>query len=159
MVIKCKIYFEAYTASGTRHAPYSTSCGHVMGKECLERFRECSNGDYFNCPFCSGNIKFSDCHPIYDIVEEMTFECLVCFESLADHRAEDFQYSSPCGHMIRKSCLERLKEYGSRYLYSKTVVGDFTLRDSVTNVGEYSISLKVITRNRHYWIRVNRNTD
>uniref|UniRef100_A0A0N5C2F8 RING-type domain-containing protein n=1 Tax=Strongyloides papillosus TaxID=174720 RepID=A0A0N5C2F8_STREA len=70
MAIQCKICFESYSAPGTRHAPYSTSCGHVMGKECLEKLKECSNDDDFNCPFCSGNIKFNDCHPIYGIVEE-----------------------------------------------------------------------------------------
>uniref|UniRef100_A0A0N5BR45 RING-type domain-containing protein n=2 Tax=Strongyloides papillosus TaxID=174720 RepID=A0A0N5BR45_STREA len=70
MVVYCKICFESYSAPGTQHAPYSTSCGHVMGKECLEKLKDCSNDDDFNCPFCSGNIKFNDCHPIYDIVEE-----------------------------------------------------------------------------------------
>uniref|UniRef100_A0A0N5C2F6 RING-type domain-containing protein n=1 Tax=Strongyloides papillosus TaxID=174720 RepID=A0A0N5C2F6_STREA len=70
MVIQCKICFESYTAPGTRHAPYSAACGHVMGKECLEKLKDSSNDDYFYCPFCSENIEFNDCHPIYDIIEE-----------------------------------------------------------------------------------------
>uniref|UniRef100_A0A0N5B1S0 RING-type domain-containing protein n=1 Tax=Strongyloides papillosus TaxID=174720 RepID=A0A0N5B1S0_STREA len=70
MAIQCKICFQSYSAPGTRHAPYSTSCGHVMGKECLEKLKERSNDNHFNCPFCSGNINFNDCHPIYGIVEE-----------------------------------------------------------------------------------------
>uniref|UniRef100_A0A0K0FC03 Dreadlocks (inferred by orthology to a D. melanogaster protein) n=1 Tax=Strongyloides venezuelensis TaxID=75913 RepID=A0A0K0FC03_STRVS len=50
------------------------------------------------------------------------------------------------------------REDADKYLNSEAVVGDFILRDSETNVGDYSISLKGITRNRHYWIRVNKDT-
>uniref|UniRef100_A0A0N5BR47 SH2 domain-containing protein n=1 Tax=Strongyloides papillosus TaxID=174720 RepID=A0A0N5BR47_STREA len=51
------------------------------------------------------------------------------------------------------------REDADKYLNSEAVVGDFILRDSETNVGDYSISLKGSTRNRHYWIRVNKDTN
>uniref|UniRef100_A0A0N5BJU9 SH2 domain-containing protein n=1 Tax=Strongyloides papillosus TaxID=174720 RepID=A0A0N5BJU9_STREA len=51
------------------------------------------------------------------------------------------------------------REDADKYLNSEAFVGDFILLDSETNVGDYSISLKGCTRNRHYWIRVNKDTN
>uniref|UniRef100_A0A0N5C2F4 RING-type domain-containing protein n=1 Tax=Strongyloides papillosus TaxID=174720 RepID=A0A0N5C2F4_STREA len=41
-------------------------------------------------------------------------KCLLCFESYTDPGTEHVPYSAPCEHIMGKSCLERLKEYGSR---------------------------------------------
>uniref|UniRef100_A0A0N5C2F5 RING-type domain-containing protein n=1 Tax=Strongyloides papillosus TaxID=174720 RepID=A0A0N5C2F5_STREA len=70
MAIECIICLQSCEASGTRHAPYSTPCGHVMGKECLEQLKMLSKDDHFNCPFCNENIKFNSCRAMYGIDEE-----------------------------------------------------------------------------------------
>uniref|UniRef100_A0A0K0FC05 RING-type domain-containing protein n=1 Tax=Strongyloides venezuelensis TaxID=75913 RepID=A0A0K0FC05_STRVS len=74
MAIECIICLESCEPSGTRHAPYSTPCRHVIGMECLEQLKVVSNDDNLNCPFCNENIKFSGCRPIYGFVEEDSTE-------------------------------------------------------------------------------------
>uniref|UniRef100_A0A0K0FNW8 RING-type domain-containing protein n=1 Tax=Strongyloides venezuelensis TaxID=75913 RepID=A0A0K0FNW8_STRVS len=70
MEVKCIICFESCAASGTNHAPYSTPCGHIMGKECLEKLKNYLNINCFNCPFCKTKITFTNCHPVYGIAQE-----------------------------------------------------------------------------------------
>uniref|UniRef100_A0AC35TP39 Cytoplasmic protein NCK1 n=1 Tax=Rhabditophanes sp. KR3021 TaxID=114890 RepID=A0AC35TP39_9BILA len=45
-----------------------------------------------------------------------------------------------------------------QHLNSRGVNGDFLVRDSETNVGDYSISLKGETRNKHFRVQVDKNT-
>uniref|UniRef100_A0A0N5BCE4 RING-type domain-containing protein n=1 Tax=Strongyloides papillosus TaxID=174720 RepID=A0A0N5BCE4_STREA len=71
MAVECIICLESCAASGTNHAPYSTPCGHVMGKECLEKFEEHLNSNRFNCPCCHKETTFNNCHPIYGIAPEV----------------------------------------------------------------------------------------
>uniref|UniRef100_A0A0K0EYR4 RING-type domain-containing protein n=1 Tax=Strongyloides venezuelensis TaxID=75913 RepID=A0A0K0EYR4_STRVS len=68
----CFICSEAYTTNGTDHALYSTKCGHLMGKSCLEEWiRQKNNRGRFDCPVCRENLLDSDYHPIYDSSNEL----------------------------------------------------------------------------------------
>uniref|UniRef100_A0A0N5B1S1 RING-type domain-containing protein n=1 Tax=Strongyloides papillosus TaxID=174720 RepID=A0A0N5B1S1_STREA len=71
MAVQCVICLESCAASGTDHAPYSTPCGHVMGKECLEKFKKHLNNNNFNCPSCHKDTIFNNCHAIYGIAPEV----------------------------------------------------------------------------------------
>uniref|UniRef100_A0A0K0DVV6 RING-type domain-containing protein n=1 Tax=Strongyloides stercoralis TaxID=6248 RepID=A0A0K0DVV6_STRER len=66
----CNICCEAYTGPGTEHAIYSTICGHLMGKSCLEKWRTSKNTRNFTCPRCNKKLSKKDCHPIYDLPDE-----------------------------------------------------------------------------------------
>uniref|UniRef100_A0A0N5BCC0 RING-type domain-containing protein n=1 Tax=Strongyloides papillosus TaxID=174720 RepID=A0A0N5BCC0_STREA len=68
----CFICSESYTTNGTDHALYSTKCGHLMGKSCLEEWiRQTSNQGRFNCPTCRKLLLDGDYHPIYDFSNEI----------------------------------------------------------------------------------------
>uniref|UniRef100_A0A0N5C2F2 RING-type domain-containing protein n=1 Tax=Strongyloides papillosus TaxID=174720 RepID=A0A0N5C2F2_STREA len=71
MAIGCQVCFESYTNPGTEHAPYSATCGHVMGKSCMITLKEHGSKDEFNCPFCDERIVFERCHPIYLMIDEI----------------------------------------------------------------------------------------
>uniref|UniRef100_A0A0N5BY52 RING-type domain-containing protein n=1 Tax=Strongyloides papillosus TaxID=174720 RepID=A0A0N5BY52_STREA len=72
MSFVCAICSNAFTTNDTEHALYSTKCGHLMGKSCLERWaRRNSNQGGFSCPVCREPVLYRDCHPIYDIPEEL----------------------------------------------------------------------------------------
>uniref|UniRef100_A0A0N5C2F7 RING-type domain-containing protein n=1 Tax=Strongyloides papillosus TaxID=174720 RepID=A0A0N5C2F7_STREA len=43
----------------------------------------------------------------------MHFQCQICFGSYTDSGTEHAPYSGPCGHVMGKSCMKTLKEYGS----------------------------------------------
>uniref|UniRef100_A0A0N5BFS8 RING-type domain-containing protein n=1 Tax=Strongyloides papillosus TaxID=174720 RepID=A0A0N5BFS8_STREA len=71
MSLICTICTKAYTSNGTEHALFSTKCGHLFGKSCLEKLaREKNKGGKFNCPVCREYILNSDYHPIYDVPNE-----------------------------------------------------------------------------------------
>uniref|UniRef100_A0A0K0EVY3 RING-type domain-containing protein n=1 Tax=Strongyloides venezuelensis TaxID=75913 RepID=A0A0K0EVY3_STRVS len=68
----CFICFEVYTTNVTNHAFYSTKCGHLKGKFCLEEWiRKTSHQGRFKCPTCCESLLDRDCHPIYDFSNEV----------------------------------------------------------------------------------------
>uniref|UniRef100_A0A0K0FVX7 RING-type domain-containing protein n=1 Tax=Strongyloides venezuelensis TaxID=75913 RepID=A0A0K0FVX7_STRVS len=68
----CVICSDFYTGNGTEHVLYSTKCGHLIGKSCLEKWtRRNTNQSEFYSPLCRELLLGSDCHPIYDIPEEV----------------------------------------------------------------------------------------
>ncbi|CEF64913.1 Dreadlocks [Strongyloides ratti] len=71
MNFECQICFELFTSPGTKHAPYSASCGHIIGKSCIQKLKKYKCKDEFNCPFCNKIIKFENFHPIYLMGDEI----------------------------------------------------------------------------------------
>ncbi|CEF62025.1 Zinc finger, RING-type domain and Zinc finger, RING/FYVE/PHD-type domain-containing protein [Strongyloides ratti] len=71
MPFTCLFCSKPYTTCGTDHALYSTICGHLVGKSCIEAWKneEIVNGQ-FKCPMCCQYIKENDYHPIYGLPEE-----------------------------------------------------------------------------------------
>lgn len=57
----CPICFEAWSTSG-RHRVVSLKCGHLFGKECIERWLK---GRGEKCPQCNAAAKKSDLRPIF----------------------------------------------------------------------------------------------
>uniref|UniRef100_A0A0N5BIN6 RING-type domain-containing protein n=1 Tax=Strongyloides papillosus TaxID=174720 RepID=A0A0N5BIN6_STREA len=92
MGVQCIICLESCTASGTIHALYSTPCGHVMGKECLEKFKEHLNNNCFNCPFCRKEIMVNNCHPIHGFVPEVK-NSVTKSENTCKKLKENFSFS------------------------------------------------------------------
>uniref|UniRef100_A0A0N5BY53 RING-type domain-containing protein n=2 Tax=Strongyloides papillosus TaxID=174720 RepID=A0A0N5BY53_STREA len=72
MSFVCVICSDSYTGNGTEHAIFSTKCGHLFGKSCLEKWaRENSNQGKFKCPVCCEPVRDSDYHQIYDLPKEL----------------------------------------------------------------------------------------
>uniref|UniRef100_A0A0N5CDC4 Cytoplasmic protein NCK1 n=1 Tax=Strongyloides papillosus TaxID=174720 RepID=A0A0N5CDC4_STREA len=51
------------------------------------------------------------------------------------------------------------REIAENHLNSRGVEGDFLVRDSESNPGDYSISLKGNKRNKHFWIQVDKHSN
>uniref|UniRef100_A0A0N5BY51 RING-type domain-containing protein n=1 Tax=Strongyloides papillosus TaxID=174720 RepID=A0A0N5BY51_STREA len=73
MSFDCNICATNNTASGTEHALYSTKCGHLFGKSCLEEWiRRSSRENRFRCPVCRMHLNYSGCHPIFNAPIELS---------------------------------------------------------------------------------------
>ncbi|CEF66840.1 Zinc finger, RING-type domain and Zinc finger, RING/FYVE/PHD-type domain-containing protein [Strongyloides ratti] len=70
MSLICTICCESYTSPGTEHAIYSTICGHLVGKSCLEKWRNSKTTRTFTCPKCNKKLTKKEYHPIYDLPDE-----------------------------------------------------------------------------------------
>uniref|UniRef100_A0A0K0EZ96 RING-type domain-containing protein n=1 Tax=Strongyloides venezuelensis TaxID=75913 RepID=A0A0K0EZ96_STRVS len=70
MVLNCTICCDPYTGPGTEHAIYSTICGHLMCKACLETWRNSKTVKSFTCPRCNRKLTKKEYHPIYDLPDE-----------------------------------------------------------------------------------------
>uniref|UniRef100_A0A0K0FVX5 RING-type domain-containing protein n=1 Tax=Strongyloides venezuelensis TaxID=75913 RepID=A0A0K0FVX5_STRVS len=72
MSFVCVICSDSYTGNGTEHSIFSTKCGHLFGKSCLEKWaRENNNQGKFKCPVCCEPVRDSDYHQIYDLPKEL----------------------------------------------------------------------------------------
>uniref|UniRef100_A0A0N5C2L6 RING-type domain-containing protein n=1 Tax=Strongyloides papillosus TaxID=174720 RepID=A0A0N5C2L6_STREA len=70
MSLQCCICLQSYTSNGTNHALYTTSCGHLFGKSCLETWID--SNEYSNelkCPMCNQSLDYYI--PIYSIPENL----------------------------------------------------------------------------------------
>uniref|UniRef100_A0A0N5BCC5 RING-type domain-containing protein n=1 Tax=Strongyloides papillosus TaxID=174720 RepID=A0A0N5BCC5_STREA len=67
----CNICSEPFTTPGTNHAVCSTICGHLMGKSCIEKWKETRPSYRFNCPTCHTILNSNDYHPVYDLPDEV----------------------------------------------------------------------------------------
>uniref|UniRef100_A0A0N5BUJ8 RING-type domain-containing protein n=1 Tax=Strongyloides papillosus TaxID=174720 RepID=A0A0N5BUJ8_STREA len=70
MSLDCIICTKPY--DNGEHALFSTKCGHVMGKSCLEKWAsKKDNQSRFNCPVCREFLHISDCHQIFNLPIEL----------------------------------------------------------------------------------------
>uniref|UniRef100_A0A0N5BFS9 RING-type domain-containing protein n=1 Tax=Strongyloides papillosus TaxID=174720 RepID=A0A0N5BFS9_STREA len=70
MSLNCIICTKPY--DNGEHALFSTKCGHVMGKSCLDEWANGNvNQSRFNCPVCHELILISDCHQIFNLPIEL----------------------------------------------------------------------------------------
>uniref|UniRef100_A0A0N5BZ87 RING-type domain-containing protein n=1 Tax=Strongyloides papillosus TaxID=174720 RepID=A0A0N5BZ87_STREA len=70
MSLNCGICFERYTPNGTEHALCYITCGHLVGKSCLERWINLNEVDgEFSCPICNQFIV--DYFPIHSIPDQV----------------------------------------------------------------------------------------
>lgn len=191
MNFECQICLELFTSPGTSHAPFSAPCGHVIGKSCIEKLEEYKCKDEFNCPFCSKKIKFKNFHPIYLMGDEIpNINSNVSTEILCKntnqskdkerknnqdmvksislinirnsyHNTDFFNsmiYEGKILNELKNNLLVKISNYPfyfgkftrkdcENYLNFKGTKGDYLLRDSETNMGDFTISLKVYQSN------------
>uniref|UniRef100_A0A0N5B1R9 RING-type domain-containing protein n=1 Tax=Strongyloides papillosus TaxID=174720 RepID=A0A0N5B1R9_STREA len=154
MSFECQVCFESYTDHGTEHAPYSSPCGHIMVKSCLERLKEFGSRDEFNCLFCKKRIIFELCHPIYLSLNDencQKINSLDFIDEFIKKEYEEMSRNSFCPSLPYDHGKMRRANAG-KYFDPKAVVGDFISNNSETSAGNDAISLEGSTRFKHFWI-------
>ncbi|CEF66617.2 Zinc finger, RING-type domain and Zinc finger, RING/FYVE/PHD-type domain-containing protein [Strongyloides ratti] len=70
MSFVCTICTLPFTGNGTKHALISTYCGHLIGKSCIEKWKNNKPIDKFSCPICCTKLEEKSYHPIYNFPDE-----------------------------------------------------------------------------------------
>uniref|UniRef100_A0A0K0EHH8 RING-type domain-containing protein n=1 Tax=Strongyloides stercoralis TaxID=6248 RepID=A0A0K0EHH8_STRER len=72
MSFYCNICSLPFTNPNTDHSIYSTMCGHIVGKSCIEKLRSSKPFYNFKCPICCKKLGRMAYHPIFNIPYEIS---------------------------------------------------------------------------------------
>ncbi|CEF64781.1 Zinc finger, RING-type domain and Zinc finger, RING/FYVE/PHD-type domain-containing protein [Strongyloides ratti] len=72
MPFLCSICSLLFTNPGTEHSMYSTMCGHIVGKSCIEKLKSSKSFNNFKCPICCKKLGRMAYHPILNMPNEIS---------------------------------------------------------------------------------------
>ncbi|CEF65040.1 Zinc finger, RING-type domain and Zinc finger, RING/FYVE/PHD-type domain and WD40-repeat-containing domain-containing protein [Strongyloides ratti] len=148
MSFSCRKCCKPYTEPGSDHALYTTNCGHLIGHSCLlELINKSTNErNQFSCHECSRMLKRVDCHPVYNIPDEIYKLALDSFKLKRDLNDEYVKKQYLMGNLQRKPIiLKKWNIYFEGSLQTYDIFNEYIVTTFYrSKVHENSQSLRII---------------